>query len=64
MSSLHLPMCWVSFALFSSDFFIDLYSVDSNEAMKCLALHRFNFEVSLNASSLQIFSQRSTLHRR
>jgi hypothetical protein len=34
MSSLPLHMCWVSFALFSGDFFMNLSSVDSDEAMK------------------------------
>jgi hypothetical protein len=46
---------WKSFALFYGDFCMDLYSVDSNAAMKHQTLHRFNFEVSLNASSLQFF---------
>ncbi len=34
MSYLSLHMCWESFALFSGDFFMDLYCVDSDEAMK------------------------------
>ncbi len=30
-------MCWESFALFSGDFFMDLYSVYSDEAIKHLS---------------------------
>jgi hypothetical protein len=42
-------MCWVSFTLFSGDFFIDLYSVDSDEAMK-------RGDEALSASLLQFLS--------
>ncbi len=38
-----------SFALFSGDFFMDLYSVDSDEAMKWV-------DKAFNASSLQFLS--------
>ncbi len=49
MSSLPLHMCWESFALFSDNFFMDLYSVDIDEAMK-----RDN--EALNTSLLQFLS--------
>jgi hypothetical protein len=42
-------MCWVSFTLFSGDFFKDLYSVDSDEAMK-------RGDDALSASLLQFLS--------
>jgi hypothetical protein len=37
---------------------MNLYSADSDEAMKRLTVHRFNFEEALKASSLQYFTQR------
>jgi hypothetical protein len=37
---------------------MELYGVDSDEAMKRLTVHRFNFYEALKASSLQYFTQR------
>jgi hypothetical protein len=42
-------LCWDSFGLFYGDFCLDLYSVDSDEAMK-------RGDEALNASSLQFLS--------
>jgi hypothetical protein len=51
-------MCWESFALFSGDFFLDLYSVDSDEALNASSLQFLSIIKRSIASSLQFFSQR------
>jgi hypothetical protein len=50
-------MCWESFALFSGDFFMDLYSVDSDEALNASSLQVLGIVKGFIASSLQFFSQ-------
>jgi hypothetical protein len=64
------------FALFYGNFCMDLYSVDSDEAMKRLTLHRYNFffsvkhfiavtvygKTSFNPSSLLLFKRNSSLN--
>jgi hypothetical protein len=71
MSSFAFTYLWVSFALLSGGFFMDLYSVDSDEAMKrgnealsASSLQFLSIVKRFIASLLQFFSQRSTLHRR
>jgi capsule polysaccharide export protein KpsE/RkpR len=61
----------VSFGLFYGDFCMDLYSVDSDEAMKrgdeALKVSSLHFLRSVSrfiASLLQFFTQRETLYRR
>ncbi len=55
---LHTRMCWESFALFSGDFFLDLYSVDSDEALNASSLQFLSIIKRSIASSLQFFFQR------
>jgi hypothetical protein len=50
-------MCWESFALFSGDFSMDLYSVDSDEALNASSLQVLGIVKGFIASSLQFFSQ-------
>jgi hypothetical protein len=52
-----LTYVWEIFALFSGDFFMDLYSVDSDEALNASSLQFLSIAKRFIASSLQFFSQ-------
>jgi hypothetical protein len=53
-----LTYVWEIFALFSDVFFMDLCSVDSDEAINASSLQFLSIAKRFIASSLQFFSQR------